>query len=1135
MSAPLISSTKRVIPMVYAYTTPQIAAHDGWTKIGYTDRQTVEERIKQQTHTVQVAWELQWKRMALYDDGSGEYFTDHDFHAYLTRRGVERKEGTEWFRITGQESKALLEEFREKRGRTEVQAERSFYELRSEQSRAVELTQTCFETNKDAEFLWNAKPRFGKTLATYDLCMRLKAQFDKKRPFRVLIVTNRPAIAHSWFDDYKKFLGAESGFAFVSTTTGLAKQEGVLTYEQYEEANKGLPEGLQEQKALLAFHSLQDLKGARCFFEDNSSSKNNQTKRTEKLEYVKNLYWDLLVIDEAHEGVDTDLTKDVFVQIARFHTLHLSGTPFKALANEKFQQDRIFNWTYADEQKAKRDWDEERGTNPYARLPKLNLFTYQMSEIVRDELKKGVEINGETEEYAFDLNVFFKTYEEGKKKGKFVYDEQVDKFLDALTKLEKYPFSTPELRDELKHTLWRLDRVASAKALEEKLKAHPVFGEYEIVIAAGDGKSNDNDGGEKEFNEALERVRKAIDHSDKTITLTVGQLTTGITVPEWTAVLMLSNVKSPATYMQTAFRAQNPWEYTYNNERYVKENAYVFDFDPARTLIIFEEFANDLSAETSRGKGGTEERKENVRVLLNFFPVIGEDDDGEMIELDAEEVLRLPRKIRSREVVRRGFMSNFLFQNIGAIFSAPAEVIDILRQIPPVAKEGKVCVAQIDRDGIELDENENVKVNEDIVVGTAKDVFGEKIYKTIEDNLEKTKEIVEKIIPETGMSKLIKDLTNKLAPAVVNPIMDVVKEEYSDLKKREKETIEKKTKENVAEIVRQELEKNRKANDELKREREERKNAIAETGETEEEIDLDIDERAREVNAHFGENLLETFNDNIGEITQNVAHEAETCKLEHRKDRVEEEARSHLRGFARTIPAFLMAYGNEETTLETFDTIVPPDVFQEVASITLDQFRMLRDGGPYVDDFGKEREFQGRLFDPIVFNDSVKEFLALKKRLANYFDESQEEDIFDYVPPQKTNQIFTPKRVVKMMVDKLEEEDPGCFDDPNHTFADLYMKSGLYIAEIVKRLFNNPKIIEAYPNDDERLTHIFEKQVYGLAPTEIIYRIATNFILGFTDAPESYKKHFLQEDALIYAKEKNLDKMIDKWFGGENS
>ena len=167
----------------------------------------------------------------------------------------------------------------------------------------------------------------------------------------------------------------------------------------------------------------------------------------------------------------------------------------------------------------------------------------------------------------------------------------------------------------------------------------------------------------------------------------------------------------------------------------------------------------------------------------------------------------------------------------------------------------------------------------------------------------------------------------------------------------------------------------------------------------------------------------------------------------------------------------------------------------------------------------------------MVFDDSIKEFLALKKKLADYFDEKAIEDIFDYIPPQKTNQIFTPKMVVKRMVDMLEQENPGCFDLPDKTFIDLYMKSGLYITEIVKRLYQSEKMKQLFPNKEDRLRHIFEKQVYGLAPTEIIYKIAISYILGFDDDVIIPKHNFRQADALPYAKEGKLQDLLDELYG----
>lgn len=239
--------------------------------------------------------------------------------------------------------------------------------------------------------------------------------------------------------------------------------------------------------------------------------------------------------------------------------------------------------------------------------------------------------------------------------------------------------------------------------------------------------------------------------------------------------------------------------------------------------------------------------------------------------------------------------------------------------------------------------------------------------------------------------------------------------------------------------------------------------------------------------------------------------------------------RDHLRGFSRTIPSFLMAYGDEHTTLATFDTIIPPKVFQEVTSITVDQFRLLRDGGDL-----DGRHFDGGLFEPVVFDDSVAAFIALKTKLANYFDAAQDEDIFDYIPPQRTNQIFTPKKVVRHMVDLFERENPGCFDDPDHTFADLYMKSGLFITEIVTRLYNSERMRRLFPDDSARLRHIFERQVYGIAPTEIIYQIATHYILGpHGEFGRNCDTHFVMADSAALAKEGRLAGFVRETFGLE--
>ena len=1107
----IIETTAPAVPQIYAYTTPEIARHNGWTKIGYTE-QDVRERIKQQTHTADVQWHLEWSGNATWEHRAGT-FHDTDFHAYLEKQGVEREPKKEWFKISGEESHQQFYRFRDTDGVLDAPGAAS-YTLRAEQQRAVEQTGAFARAHWDeggahgGEFLWNAKPRFGKTLAAYDLCRCIGAQ-------KVLIVTNRPAIANSWYDDYVKFVGLEGGYRFISGVDALAGKPYCLSREQYLRAIRNDPEG---PKGFIEFVSLQDLKGSIRF-----------GGVYQKLDEVADLTWDVLIIDEAHEGVDTFKTNVAFDHIKRHFTLHLSGTPFKAIANEKFADDAIYNWTYADEQQAKRDWpaDSEQ-PNPYANLPKLNLLTYKMSDIVEQEARGGMEIDGEQTEFAFDLNEFFST----KQNGGFVHDADVDKFLDALTTQEKFPFSTSELRDELRHTFWMLNRVDSARALAKKLQAHPVFGDYEVVLAAGDDENE----------KSLDKVRRAIKNHDKTITLSVGQLTTGVTVPEWTAVLMLSNMASPALYMQAAFRSQNPCLFDLGGGNYArKENAYVFDFDPARTLTIFEQFANDLYGETARGGGDVETRERHIRQLLNFFPVYGEDDEGRMVELDAEQVLNVPRHIHAREVVKRGFMSNFLFQNIASVFHAPAEVVEIIQRFDPYeqgkaqnAEKNKVEIDKSTADELSINDEGEVEIPDEQVVGKATGIFGPKVYGDIAVEFSShVDDIAKAHAADDDDRAMLDNLKEAFKQSVTAPLVQAAKKSYgSELKPRQQQQIERKVQTDA------DIQLSRQVSDyqiQARRIEQSRKDELKAATSAAERAE--VNQRHDEQKAEAFQTLAQKLEDSREELVQSagetVVREVETARKEEEKQGIEDKVRSHLRGFSRTIPSFLMAYGEEGTTLANFDAVIPADVFLDVTSITVDEFRFLRDGGDYTDaETGEVKHFGGHLFDEVVFNDSVSEFIKLRKRLANYFDESQTEDIFDYVPPQKTNQIFTPRNVVVQMVDLFEKENPGCFDDPSHTFADLYMKSGLYITEIIKRLYRSEGMKAAFPDDRERLDHILERQVFGIAPTKIIYEIATHFILGFHDeVGQGCDSNFELADSAELAKEGTLAAYVERVFG----
>lgn len=1069
-----IKTTRVVYPQIYAYTLPQIAEDNGWIKIGYTEREDVDTRIREQTHTAAIRLNANklWSEPAKYSRGDA-WFTDKKLHKYLTsQKDVKQRLNTEWFYYDGMPERAH-EDFVDFRDHKSDQSKgTSEYTLRAEQQAAVKKTVAYARNHVGGEFLWNAKPRFGKTLTTYDLVRKLNAE-------TVLVVTNRPAIANSWFDDFEKFIAWQTDYAFVSTTDSL-KERPSMSRDEY--VDQSLAGG---KRRMIAFISLQDIKGAIPF-----------GGGVKKLKWVKDLHWDLLVIDESHEGADTLKADVAFDNINRDFTLNLSGTPFKAVAKGTFSDDQIFNWTYTDEQNAKENWsadDEEH--NPYRKLPRLNLFSYQMSRMITDEVDAGARIDGKDEDYAFDLNEFFLT----SNSGKFIHEDDVRKWLSSLWENEGYPFSNNELRNELKHTFWILNRVASAKALEKLIKSMPVFDGYEVVIAAGDGRTDDD---QVQNVRSLDRVRKAIAENDRTITLSVGQLTTGVTVPEWTGVLMLSNMKSPSLYMQAAFRSQNPWTYTEDGIRKEKANAYVFDFAPERTLTIYDDFANDLSGETTNGGGTTEKRKANLKTLLNFFPVIAEDTDGKMVELDVNQVLTIPKSIKAKEVVKRGFMSNLLFQNIGGIF-ASSEVREILEQMPAVS-EGKTVPNQnanpIDTKNVKVDDQGDAVVEPETVDTAVAHHFGEKIYAEVEsvakdinidDSSRIAKNIADTFRAQTldSMKNLAKDsgLTNKAAEAVTNQGATVIAREVEKAQKQAEIKVNEAQAEYQTKV--QEAERNTDMEDAAKRQ-------FAEAAQRE------LEQKHQQIQEDFQKNVTATIVDKSKEVIQSSTETLLKKAEDKKKNTVEDDIRSRLRGFARTIPSFLMAYGTVDTTLGNFDATISDEVFQEVTGITLDQFRKLRD------------EFQ--FFDPIVFNESCLEFLRKRVELANYFNDTHDEDIFDYIPPQKTNQIFTPKKVVKMMIDKLEEETPGIFENPDKTFADLYVKSGLYLTEIVKRLYTG--LAEQIPDEDARIKHILEHQIYGFAPSEIIYNIARNFIFGFdASAKDIDDSHVVCLDTTSYA------------------
>lgn len=1185
--APKIKPVKWIVPTIYCYTTPDIPKHNGWCKIGYTERDP-QKRIDEQTETVDVDPEFQWDADAIYATDPRGSFTDHDFHHYLVRQGVERKKPNvkkgkkhqpEWFRISPGDAKNKLMHFAFHEDEIPEDALHAMpYTLRDEQEDAAEKTTAYFakHSNEHPSFLWNAKPRFGKTLTAYDLCKRMGLK-------NILVVTNRPSVANSWYEDYMKFFGPSSGYYFVSSLDELQKSDNaryVYTYDEYKQ--KCLNDYDNKIKGIIEFVSLQNIKGSKYLTADGEGyDKLMELSNLKEHGRQVGLSWDILIVDESQEAVDTKKTEAAFARIDRKYTLYLSGTPFKALAQGKFTEDAIFNWSYADEQKAKEEWNKREGTgpdsapNPYETLPKLNLYTYRMSDIAREDIRRSVESDNGIDEYAFDLNEFFATSGDTLH---FIHDKDVDKFLDMLMTGEGFPFSTAELREQLAHTFWILNRVNSAKALKAKLEKREDFKDYDIILAAGDGRSEKDE--ELERDKSYGRVMKAIKKAEKadpkdkskkhkTITLSVGQLTTGVTVPQWTGVFILRNWKSASEYMQAAFRCQNSWLRRLPNETFQrKENAYVFDFDPARTLDMYYEIANGLLPDAKNTDLlSTKTKKERIKVLLNYFPVYGQDDYGKMVTLDTGDVLSIPGKIHVREVVDSGFMSNFLFDNLPNVFrpndlAALDEALKNVNDAPGFApvKTDENTTQEIDTGDIKVDEDGKAHVGDDY------SGLGNKVFQDVDLNNElqgdeNQNEHSTSFDPDRKSEDELKELLNNDAKPIADTYTNAITEGIEKAKEQEQrkgklkgplknsKSLENKIKRTVHEKIQEAVEKqhNKYRYEQNKKLEQHKKNVekAREEGKNDTEIDQMNRKFEEDQNTEF-DKLKEAINTQLKsqdfqqEIQQTAAKTIDQVEAQSKTDDKMNEVKTNLRHLCRAIPSFLMAYGDKETKLSNFDTKVDDSVFQEVTGIDLATFRFLRDGGDYYerDENGEQirdeehkHHFGGHVFNENVFNESIVAFLDKKEELADWFNEQHNEDIFSYIPPQKTNQIFTPKKVVVQMVDMLEKENPGCFDDDQATFADLYVKSGMYITEIVKRLMESDAMKQKYPDEHKRLQHIFAKQIYGLAPTEIIYLIAHEYIFGFDKDGSIDDSHFKFFDTLPAAKEGNLSSELDRIFG----
>ena len=622
MEAKFFPSKTHSQPRIYAYSdsNPQ---YNGLLKIGYTN-QSVAERVAQQYPTKapgKIPYTIELDMPAIRNDGS--YFTDHDVHRYLRDRDFSNPEG-EWFRCAVSDVTAAVKSLTD---RTPGIDGRPYdFSMRPEQREAVRRAAEHMRSFKAEEgqtphFLWNAKMRFGKTFAAYQLALAMNWR-------RVLVITFKPAVQNAW-------------------------QEDLLTHRDFvgwQFIHKDNLSSIDSSKPFVCFGSFQDYLG-----------KNSAGGIKLKNEWVHEFNWDCVIFDEYHYGSWRAKAKDLFdeedrqeqkaqqgeglehfdkdiMPITTHACLYLSGTPFRAIGAGEFIEEEIFNWTYADEQKAKKEW--QGADNPYSALPQMVLMTYELPDDIKEIAKEG-----EFDE--FDLNEFFKA--EGEKaNAAFIHKDEVQKWLNLIrgshrettrdnlklkAKKPPLPFSDKRLLPLLNHTFWFLPTVASCHAMANLLKEgdNVFYHDYKIIVAAG-----------KEAGigvKALDPVRNAMDDplSSKTITLSCGKLTTGVSVKPWAGIFMLRNLSSPETYFQAAFRVQTPWEIVNpdgqspNDKEIIKQVCYVFDFAPTRALRQIADYSSQLNPTES-------DPEKQVAEFIKFLPVLAYDGSS-MKQIDAVGIL----------------------------------------------------------------------------------------------------------------------------------------------------------------------------------------------------------------------------------------------------------------------------------------------------------------------------------------------------------------------------------------------------------------------------------------------------------------------------------------------------------------
>lgn len=654
--------------LIYVFSMPY-ETHKGMLKVGeatlktdimpnelvpncHTLNQAAKARIDSYTKTASMSYKLEYTELALKTEfGYSFTFKDKDVHKVLMNSGVHKVQpngatGEEWFATDIETVKAAIKSV--KNGKSTLsssdfvrETRQETIDFREEQINAIEKTLKTFK--KDDEMLWYAKMRFGKTLSALEVIRRSQYR-------RVIIATHRPVVDDGWSEDFKKIFfpgNSEHEYHYERKT-----KDSAYTFDEKTDAENDLKIRKLDKDGtyFVYFASVQDLRGSKIV--GGKFNKNNA---------VFALDWDLIIIDEAHEGTQTELGDNVVKALKKDHTkvLALSGTPFNLL--DKFGEDNVYTWDYVMEQKKKTEWDltHQGDHNPYADLPKMHIFTYDLGE----KLKKYVSDEYDTK--AFNFREFFRVWYKGPNgnrelpknavEGKFVHENDVNAFLNLMVREDTdsgYPYSTQEYRDMFRHTLWMVPGVKEAQALSELLRNHPVFKHFGIANVAGKGDRYE----EEHSGDALELVRDTIKNYDHSITLSCGKLTTGVTVKEWTAVLMLSGSYSTAAaqYMQTIFRVQSAG--TIDGKQ--KTDCYVFDFAPDRTLKVLTE-----TVHLSRKPGKSQQkRREAMTEFLNYCPVIAI-SGSKTRTYSVESMMEQIKQIYAERAVNSGFEDESLYND----------------------------------------------------------------------------------------------------------------------------------------------------------------------------------------------------------------------------------------------------------------------------------------------------------------------------------------------------------------------------------------------------------------------------------------------------------------------------------------